>query len=69
MAAVRAPLLLCYDALLVPANGVEVLASLAAPIKNIGKDAAGHWFHQFALRQNGLLSKFVGPSKLCTDYC
>ena len=43
-----------YDAALVPAEGQEVVSSLAAPVKHIGKDAAGQAFHLFALKQAGL---------------
>ena len=45
-----------YDATLVPTGGVEVVGCLAAPIKcSAAKEAAGHPFHQYALRQAGLL--------------
>ena len=46
----------------VPPNGSAVLCSLAAPVKHIGKDAAGHIFHDFALKQSGLLGAFLGWS-------
>ena len=41
----------------VPACGFEVFASSAAPVKHIGKDAAGHIFHEFALRQSGFFGE------------
>lgn len=41
----------------VPANGSAVLGSLAAPVKHKNKDAAGHIFHEYALRQSGVLGK------------
>ncbi|CAL8462322.1 g1855 [Coccomyxa elongata] len=37
----------------VPAGGSAVLGSLAAPVKHKNKDAAGHIFHDYALRQSG----------------
>jgi len=46
-----------YDAKLIPAGGVEIIASSAAPVKHIGKDAAGHKFHEFALRQRGVFGE------------
>ena len=57
MAVTGSLLLLTYDSGLVPAGGVEVVASPAAPVKSIGKDPAGHIFHKFALRQSGLFGK------------
>ena len=44
---------IAYDATLVPAEGSEICAQLAAPAKHQNKDAAGHAFHAFALRQAG----------------
>ena len=44
----------------VPPNGSAVLCSLAAPVKHVGKDAAGHIFHDFALKQSGLLGALLG---------
>jgi hypothetical protein len=46
-----------YDVKLVPAGGVEIIASSAAPVKHVGKDAAGHKFHEFALRQRGVFGE------------
>lgn len=48
----------------VPPNGSAVLCSLAAPVKHVGKDAAGHIFHDFALKQSGLLGALLGLSGL-----
>ena len=42
-----------YDASLVPSAGLEVCSEFAAPAKLNNKDAAGHAFHAFALRQAG----------------
>lgn len=55
MAVADIVLLLEYNADLIPAGGLEIFASSAAPVKHIGKDAAGHKFHEFALRQRGVL--------------
>ena len=55
--AVKGLLSLKHDPQLIPAGGYEVLASLAAPVKNWGKDAAGHRFHEYALRQAGLFGE------------
>ena len=55
--AVKGLLFLKHDPQLVPTGGYEVLASLAAPIKNLGKDAAGHRFHEYALRQAGFFGE------------
>ena len=44
---------IAYDATLIPAEGSEICAQLAAPAKHQNKDAAGHAFHAFALRQAG----------------
>eukprot|EP00891_Asterochloris_glomerata_P005900 jgi/Astpho2/5900/e_gw1.00080.75.1_t len=49
--------LLTYDGSLVPDGGSAVLCSLAGPLKLDGKDAAGHSFHLFALKQAGLHSE------------
>jgi hypothetical protein len=38
-----------------PPNGAVVESLLAAPVKHVGKDAAGHIFHEFALKQSGIL--------------
>jgi hypothetical protein len=46
-----------YDTTLVPAGGVQVIASSAALVKHVGKDAAGHKFHEFALRQRGVFGE------------
>eukprot|EP00873_Tetraselmis_striata_P025820 jgi/Tetstr1/446084/TSEL_033685.t1 len=48
-------LFLEYDASAVPAGGAEVVASPGGLVKAVGKDAAGHAFHDYALRQAGLL--------------
>ena len=49
----------------VPANGCAVLSALAAPVKHKNKDAAGHCFHDFALKQAGLYGEYlfsvIGP--------
>ena len=42
----------------VPANGCVVLSALAAPVKHKNKDAAGHCFHDFALKQAGLYGEY-----------
>lgn len=47
-------LYLQYDLELLPADGLEVCGTLAAPIKQAGKEAAGHAFNAFARRQSGL---------------
>ena len=44
-----------YDVELVPDGGQAVLLSAAAPVKLQNKDAAGHLFHEWALKQSGLL--------------
>ena len=44
---------IAYDPALVPEEGSEICAQLAAPAKHQNKDAAGHAFHAFALRQAG----------------
>ena len=46
-----------YPLDLIPAGGSEVVRSSAAPIKHENKDAAGHYFHEFALRQAGVVGK------------
>ena len=46
--------LLKFDPSLVPPDGVQVVLPCAAPLKQLGKDAAGHAFHAFARRQSGL---------------
>ena len=43
-----------YPLDLIPAGGSEVVCATAAPIKHENKDAAGHIFHAFALRQSGV---------------
>ena len=43
-----------------PPNGAVVESLLAAPVKHVGKDAAGHIFHEFALKQSGLLGALSG---------
>ena len=55
---VPARLLLEYDAGLVPEGGSAVLCPLGAPIQGRQKEAAGWIFHDFALRQAGLLSEW-----------
>lgn len=50
-----------YDPALVPGEGSEVCCEFAAPAKREGKDAAGHAFHAFALKQSG----FVGEPHIC----
>ncbi len=55
MAVADVVLLLEYNVDLVPSDGVQILASSAAPVKHIGKDAAGHKFHHFALLQRGVI--------------
>ena len=57
MAVADVVLLLKYNVDLIPADGPQILASLAAPVKHIGKDAAGHKFHNFALLQRGVISE------------
>jgi hypothetical protein len=54
-------LLLEYNAGLVPEGGAAVLCQLGAPVPCHGKEAAGHLFHEFALRQSGLLSELPRP--------
>ena len=46
-----------YPLDLIPAGGSEVVRGSAAPIKHENKDAAGHYFHEFALRQAGVVGK------------
>lgn len=46
-----------YPLDLIPAGGSEVVRGSAAPIKNENKDAAGHFFHEKALRQAGVVGK------------
>lgn len=53
-------LLLEYNPELIPAGGTEIVASSAAPVKHIGKDAAGHKFHEFALLQRGVKGGLQG---------
>ena len=48
----------------VPLEGFAVLCSLAAPVKHAGKDAAGHLFHEFALKQSGLLGTLLASLQL-----
>ncbi len=43
-----------YDLELVPDGGQAVLLPAAAPVKHRNKDAAGHLFHEWALKQSGL---------------
>ncbi len=56
---------IAYDAALIPAEGSEICAQLAAPAKHQNKDAAGHAFHAFALRQAG----HVGELTCCECQC
>ena len=50
-----------YDISKLPAAGGEVLASNAAPAPcGRPRDAAGHAFHAFALRQAGVVGERVG---------
>ena len=51
-----------YDPALVPVEGLEVCCEFAAPAKREGKDAAGHAFHAFALKQSG----FLGECMTCS---
>lgn len=51
-------LLLEYNQGLIPAGGTQTFASSAAPVKQVGKDAAGHRFHNYALLQRGVISAF-----------
>ena len=46
-----------YPLDLIPAGGSEVVRGSAAPIKHENKDAAGHFFHEFALRQAGVVGE------------
>jgi hypothetical protein len=47
-----------YDITKLPPAGGEVLASCAAPAPcGRSRDAAGHAFHAFALRQAGVIGK------------
>ena len=57
MAVADVVLLLEYNVDLLPIDGPQILASSAAPVKHIGKDAAGHKFHHFALLQRGVISE------------
>lgn len=57
MAVADVVLLLEYNVDLIPIDGPQILASSAAPVKHIGKDAAGHKFHHFALLQRGVISE------------
>lgn len=41
----------------VPPGGKAVLGALAAPVKHKNKDAAGHKFHEYALRQSGFFGE------------
>lgn len=70
MAVADVVLLLEYNVDLVPTDGAQTFASSAAPVKHIGKDAAGHKFHHFALLQRGVISKLQkhlrNLVKLCT---
>ena len=50
----RHPRLIGYDAEAVPEGGAQVYASLTALGRSYAKDAAGHIFHLFALKQAGL---------------
>ena len=52
-----------YDVSLVPPSGSEVLRPGAAPIKHVGKDAAGHRFHDYALKQAGLYGEYMHSSQ------
>lgn len=51
-----------YDTALVPDEGLEVCCEFAAPTKREGKDAAGHAFHAFALKQSGFLGELANCS-------
>ena len=46
-----------YPLELIPVGGSEVVRGSTAPIKHENKDAAGHYFHEFALRQAGVVGK------------
>jgi len=50
-------LLIGYDVELVPEGGSQVYSSLTALSKSYYKDAAGHIYHLFALKQAGLYGK------------
>ncbi|DBA66447.1 hypothetical protein WJX79_001146 [Trebouxia sp. C0005] len=50
---------IAYDPALVPEEGSEICAQLAAPAKHQNKDAAGHAFHAFALRQAGHIDEVI----------
>lgn len=52
----------------VPANGCAVLSALAAPVKHKNKDAAGHCFHDFALKQAGLYGEDLPSNLSMLDY-
>lgn len=47
-----------------PANGFHIVASSAAPVKHKNKDAAGHCFHEYALRQSGLFGRLFAVTWL-----
>ena len=53
-----------YNPELVPLEGLEVCCEFAAPAKREGKDAAGHAFHAFALKQAG----FAGEAATVTSF-
>jgi hypothetical protein len=50
----RKMLLISHEAELVPEGGSQVYRTLTALAKSYYKDAAGHVFHLFALKQAGL---------------
>ena len=52
--------LLCYDPALVPEGGAAVYGSTKGLTKAWNKDAAGHLFHLFALKQAGLFGEHSG---------
>lgn len=54
---VSARFLLEYNASLVPEGGASIVCKLGAPVPSKPKEAAGWIFHDFALRQRGLLSE------------
>lgn len=53
-----------YDPSLIPAEGSQVSCEFAAPAKLNNKDAAGHAFHAFALRQAGHVGACIAPLHL-----
>jgi hypothetical protein len=55
--------LLCYDPALVPKGGATVYGSTKGLTKAWNKDAAGHLFHLFALKQAGLFGEHSGSSQ------